>query len=989
MTKYKELVTKLKEIFQIDRPELDFGVYRILNQRSDEINEFLEHRLQAKVKETFKAAKAAKGDGADDENSVYSHLLTFFSRYYDEGDFISQRRYKGDTYAIPYAGEEVMLHWANKDQYYIKSGENFSNYRFKLADGRSVFFKLISADTAKDNRKDNDNDRCFVFLAKAQTITKTDDEGEEYEETITPIEEIENASGESELIIHFEYKALPKGNKQAKLTEQAIKAIEKDKIVTARWLDLLNRMPTDKNPTRTLLEKELTHYTAKNTSDYFIHKDLGKFLRGELDFYIKNEVMHLDDVQDAEAFADIERNLRMIQCLRSIAQELINFLAQIEDFQKKLWLKKKFVVSSHYCITLDRVPEELYPEIANNKKQWQQWRDLGVWDNKKDGTVEGLKEQPFMMVDSSLFSNGFKEVLSNCVADRSNELNGTIINSDNFQALNLLKSRYRDKVDLVYIDPPYNTEGDGFSYKDNYKHSSWNSLIENRLATSSDYLSSKGILFSSINDIEVNNLKRLLDGTFGEDKFESQIIIQSNKRGQTYQRIAKTHEYLMAYAIGEHSGFNELPKDAVKNALSDQNGTYELWELRNRNPKFGKHNRPNLYYPIFVNSNSLDKDGYASISLEEGDNIPVYPKNSEGKDSCWRWGKEKTLNAIVDGSTMVLVAKQKKDGGWNIYEKARKNTTKAKTIWSESSVISEQGTVVLGDMGFTNFGFPKPVELIRKAIKIGSSNNSIVLDYFAGSGTTASAVIAENRIESSNRKYILIEQGEYLEGIIQPRIQKNIYSQDWKKGKPASPETGISHCFKVLKLESYEDALNNLELTQLNTDLFDTNKQLKDDYQINYMLDMESRGSLLSTDDFKKPFDYKMKIAVDSAGAFEEQHIDLVETFNYLIGLTVDQYDYNLKEGYVRVEGTLPTGEQTLVFWRDCEQIDYDDLLKKLSRFDLTPDNNPYDVIYINGDHNVPALYEKDKKEGNEKSRMKLRQIEPEFLSLMFDVEAV
>ncbi|MFZ4504573.1 MAG: endonuclease domain-containing protein, partial [Methylovulum sp.] len=411
MSKHDDLVKKLKEIFQIDKPELDFGVYRILNARVVEINDYLENRLKFKVVESLSASGAANKEGvqkelkekeaqyradgidpetvpkvrelrqkltgysvgsSEHENVVFTHLLTFFSRYYDNGDFISQRRYKGDTYAIPYSGEEVVLHWANKDQYYTKSGENFSNYAFKLDDGRSVRFRLVTADTAKDNRKDNDKERRFVLI-EPHTRTLTDDEGEDYEETLLPITEENN-----ELVLRFEYKATPKGTKQETLVLDAVKKVLADSIVKARWLDLNKREPTEKNPQRTLLEKCLTNYTAKNSADYFIHKDLGGFLRRELDFYIKNEVMHLDDVQNAEKFADIEKNLRLIQTLRAIALDLVTFLAQLEDFQKKLWLKKKFVVATHYCITLDRVPVSLYPTIAANSLQWEQWKNLGM-----------------------------------------------------------------------------------------------------------------------------------------------------------------------------------------------------------------------------------------------------------------------------------------------------------------------------------------------------------------------------------------------------------------------------------------------------------------------------------------------------------------------------------------------------------------------------------------------------------------------------------
>jgi adenine-specific DNA-methyltransferase len=451
--KFTDLVKKLREIFQIDKPELDFGIYRILNARAGEINDYLQNRLYDKVQAALASSNdstqehtarelkekeaqykadginpdnvpritqlrqklAAYGNGAaEHHDAVFSHLLTFFSRYYDNGDFISQRRYKGDTYAIPYAGEEVMLHWANKDQYYTKSGENFSNYSFKLKDDqgneRIVHFRLVAADTAKDNRKDNDKERRFALIER-KTITRLDDDGDEIEEELIPVESVNQTKIENgketikatELILRFEYKALPKGSKQDALTAQAVNTILADPAVQSSWLDLGQRAPTEKNPQRTLLEKHLTNYTEKNTADYFIHKDLGGFLKRELDFYIKNEVMHLDDVQNAEKFADIEKSLRMIQCLRAIALELIAFLAQIEDFQKKLWLKKKFVVSSHYCITLDRVPDALWPEIVANEQQWASWKQLGIWDGDKLGTVEDLKVGLYRMVDTMIF----------------------------------------------------------------------------------------------------------------------------------------------------------------------------------------------------------------------------------------------------------------------------------------------------------------------------------------------------------------------------------------------------------------------------------------------------------------------------------------------------------------------------------------------------------------------------------------------------------
>lgn len=537
MSKYNELVKKLKEIFQIDRPELDFGIYRILNARADEINDYLDNKLKAKIQSaladagnankselehqlqlTIKAAIDAGVDPADSpkvqelkkqlaamasganehENAVFSHLLTFFSRYYDNGDFISKRRYKGNTYAIPYSGEEVMLHWANKDQYYIKSGENFANYSFKLDDGRKVSFKLLAADTAKDNRKDNELDRCFVLI-EPHVRTKIDEEGDEYEQEYKPVEVVKTSSvidgklvETEELVIYFEYKAMKKGTKQDALVQSAISKILADKTVQQHWVDLAKRAPTEKNPSRTELERHLTTYTQRNTADYFIHKDLGGFLTNELDFYIKNEVMNLDNVQNAEVFSNIEKQLRMIQCLRAVALELIAFLAQIEHFQKKLWTKKKFVVGHEYLVSLSNLSDSLYDKIRTNKGQHDEWVELYAV-NKIPGysfpfTKDFLYKNNGMILDTKYFDLSFKEVFLTELTNVDDNLDGLLINSDNYQAINFLEGRYKDSIDCLYIDPPYNTAASEILYKNEYKHSSWNSLMYERISKSYNLL---------------------------------------------------------------------------------------------------------------------------------------------------------------------------------------------------------------------------------------------------------------------------------------------------------------------------------------------------------------------------------------------------------------------------------------------------------------------------------------------------------------------
>lgn len=1050
MSKYDDLVKKLKEIFQIDKPELDFGVYRILNARSAEISDYLENRLKEKVLESLSQAGSTNlenlkhdlaeaeknasslgvspdsvpkvkelrqkiaeyGAGSTEhENAVFSHLLTFFSRYYESGDFISQRRYKGDTYAIPYAGEEIMLHWANKDQYYTKSGENFSNYAFKLDDGRTVRFKLVAADTAKDNRKDNDKERRFVLIEE-RVRTLVDDEGDEYEETLMPLEEL---SGE--LVIHFEYKAMPKGSKQEDEITKAIKTILESEIVRVNWVALAKREPTESNPKRTLLEKCLANYTSKNTADYFIHKDLGKFFRGELDFYIKNEVMNLDDVQNAEKFSDIEKNLRLIQTLRSIALDLVTFLAQLEDFQRKLWLKKKFVISSNYCITLDRIPETLYSAIASNEQQWEQWQTLGMlednsWDLlKKDKVLclAYLKAHQFLMADTSLFDSSFKYELLGTIDDLDSSINGVLIHGDNFQALNLLQERYKGQIKCVYTDPPYNTSASEIIYKNSYKNSSWMSLMHSRVQLAKNLLvDEEGISCYTIDDLEVSNLKYLLEIVFGEDNYLATVPVRNNPSGRsTIKGFSINHEYGLFFSNGAlSSGVGRLEHDAEQKSrynLTDDVGSYEWENLRRNGPDSNKLDRPKQFYPIVydhVNKtvrlspmvwNETYKVWNVTHDLNQNE-IHVYPIHPDKTEKVWRYSKEHLQNE----PTRFMVIE--KNNHYEIYRKKYINTEgiMPRTWWDKPGYSArDNGTRdIVNFFKFKEvFDFPKAVEAVVDSLKICNlKSHSIALDYFAGSGTTGQAVIDMNRVDNGNRRYILVEMGAHFDKVTKPRIQKVVYSTDWKDGKATTKNTGISHAFKALRLESYEDTLNNLELrrTAKQQDMVNSLTQsAQDDYLLRYMLDIESRGSLLSVEQFNTPFDCKLKVAVDSAGAYEDRPIDLVETFNYLIGLRVKHIDMQLEQGFVSIIGSLPTGEKTLVLWRDVNKVDYSALNKLCNKLAINPSDNEFDIVYINGDHNIPSVFTSSEVEGGITKRLALRQIEPEFLRRMFAVENI
>ena len=381
------------------------------------------------------------------------------------------------------------------------------------------------------------------------------------------------------------------------------------------------------------------------------------------------------------------------------------------------------------------------------------------------------------------------------------------IEGDNLEVLKLLQESYLGKIKMIYIDPPYNT-GNDFVYKDNFAkdkdeelfesgqkdelsqrlvvnhetsgryHSDWLSMMYPRLKLARNLLKDDGVIFISIDDNEVNNLKRICDEIFGEQQFQAQIIPVVNPGGRDYKQVAVTNEYLLVYSKSQELILNEIPKD-IEFKFFDTKGGYELRELRNRNPKFHSGNRPNLFYGFYANAKSL-KDGYCTVSLQKDSDhtIEIKPYNSQGKESVWRWGKEKAQKSIFDGNhdQSQILAKQKSDGNWNIYEKNRRTTTKVKSIWDETEMRTENGTRSIRSLfDSTPFDHPKPVDLIKRCIQIGTNDGDLILDFFSGSATTAHSVFQINsELDDEKRSFILIQLNESTS------INSEAYQLDFK-----------------------------------------------------------------------------------------------------------------------------------------------------------------------------------------------------------------
>ena len=991
MTNYEKLEKVLTELFQLDKAELDFGIYRIMNQKRDDVLDFLKNTLPKEVrtilegqkqgdaislkKELDNAIKIAKEFGAPDpeatpkvqearaayesagsidglEQEVFSHLASFFKRYYEGGDFISLRRYKKDVYAIPYEGEEVKLHWANHDQYYIKTSENLKNYAFKIDGDKTVKFTLKEANTEQNNNKtQNDQERRFAL----------------YEEEPVTID------GKT-IHLNFTYEPHKKSVKQDKLLESAV--VQLTEKVPADFTQIFSLAPTEKNKKRTLLEKHLNDFSARNTFDYFIHKDLGGFLTRELDFYIKNEVLFIDDINtdNEQAFTT---QLSKIRALKQVAGKIINFLAQLENFQKKLWLKKKFVISCDYCITLDRIPENYYNEIANNQAQLAEWKTLFDVDIKKQAD---LTNDPYLVLDTKFFSQEFKDKLLAEFDDLDEQTDGVLINSENFQGLNTLTKTYENKIDTIYTDPPYNAKSSEILYKNTFKHSSWNTFMQNRISISKNLLSDSGIFQIAIDDYEVTNLKGLCNELFNIDNFIANVLVIHNPRGRNDDKFYGTaHEYMLTYAKNrELASINNFKpdEDHLKQFnKKDEISIYGLTGFMRTGNNSNRFERPNLFYSIYVDPNTKK----LSLNKSSDYSIELLPLNSDGDEKTWRWGQD-TFSLKKD--TEILVS-QGKDG-WKLQKKRRftGEGKKPKTIWHDSRYDASTHGIMLMKALFNDvslFSYPKSIYTVYDALAVSSNEKSIVLDYFAGSATTGHAAIKLNREDNGNRKYLLLEMGLYFNTVTNPRMKKVIYSDNWKNGKPQDKD-GISQMFKYFNLESYEDALNNLQLkpNQVQQQLLDTNSGMQEEYLLQYMLDVESRDQLLNIEAFKNPFNYKLNITENNE--LVPTNVDLVETFNYLIGLHVKRVQRS--GAFKTVEGVTNSGDKVLVIWRNLEESNNDDLNAFVKKMDYNLRDGEFDTIYVNGDNNLANLRQ-------DEETWKVLLLEEVFFTAMFDVKDV
>jgi adenine-specific DNA-methyltransferase len=540
------------------------------------------------------------------------------------------------------------------------------------------------------------------------------------------------------------------------------------------------------------------------------------------------------------------------------------------------------------------------------------------------------------------------------------------------------------KLHCIYIDPLYNTGPSEIIYKNSYRDSSWLSLMQDRIQQSLLLLATKSCYAIAIDDFEMVHLCEVVDQIFANFD-RNMVVVNHHPQGGMSHNISRTHEYMLMMT----------PKgvDILRGKRKSGDIEHRSFMLSGPGDNKSREGRPNSFYAVIIDQSKMKIVGFEQPP-PLGEKYPIeptkegyirrYPINGSGEEKVWCRSYESAIVGLEKGeivltqSGLLKLAVDTADKRFNLMSN-----------WTDSKYnAGPHGTAIVAEIIGNREAFPYPKSLYTVIDSIEAMtwqfDDSIVVDFFAGSGTTGHAVINLNREDEGKRKYILVEMGEYFDTVLKARIQKVVYSTEWKDGKPASRDTGVSHMFKYIRLESYEDALNNLELrrTGQQDSLLAEHREFREDYMLRYMLDVESRGSasLLNIQQFEDPFNYKLKVSAGSVGETRPVNVDLVETFNWLLGLKVRHID--VIRDFKVVTGTNPKGEKVLVIWRNTREKDNAALDEFFLRQGYNTRDMEFDLVYVNGDNNLENLKRPDE-------TWKVRLIEQEFHRLMFDVEDV
>ncbi len=763
----KQFFAALNDIFVGAKVEGDSGYINLMHIKSRYYTEGVFPQLQQDIEAALQPFPGFREE-------LFDKLHTFFQRYFSESGSIYFRYtpLHQKVYEQVYTDDrDVILFWKTHMLYYVKTDRIFTSLNVEV-NGVRFFFDAKDMELKKANEK---RQVIFGFRHAAEDGTLVFDVAYSERGRVTKVDDILRAAKQAGHELDDE------------TLNQAMRVFEKQSEV-----------------------------------DYFINKNARAFLQEQFELWMYQYLFAGKNVWDAERLAQL-------QTLKAIAFKVIDFISQFEDELVKVWNKPKFVRNSHYILTLDHIlpAADLWKKIKAHPgmaAQLAEWQALGMIEKgfklelitTPDLTGAPLHPQyQHLPLDTRHFPDLELEMLA-LFDDLDAALDGWLVHSENYQALNTMLPKFRGRVKAIHIDPPYNTETSGFLYANTYLHSSWLTMMENRIACSLPLLSNDGSFLCHIDENEYERLKLLFDkysiphvGTIIWDKKNPML----GRKG-----IATQHEYIIWCSHQTSSIY--LRNDSilsilqnVKKIIKKHGGTTEqaqkdFLKWINNNSELSGGEKAYRY---------LDEDGriFQSVSLGAPEPrkdkkffIPLLHPKTKKPCPIPSNGFSRTPETLqVMQSRNEIIFGDDETG-----QPRRKVFLTKESKRQISSVIRDasRGKMDVDKLGL-EFPYCHPVSLYEKTngAATDSSSNQIVADYFAGSGTTAHSIMNLNRSDDGQRKYILVEMGEHFETVLLPRVKKVAFCSKWKNGKPVfeKDEGGMSHFVKYYELEQYEDAL--------------------------------------------------------------------------------------------------------------------------------------------------------------------------------------
>ena len=505
--------------------------------------------------------------------------------------------------------------------------------------------------------------------------------------------------------------------------------------------------------------------------------------------------------------------------LKIVAYKVINHISLLEVELLNIWNQPRFALRGHYIITLDRIAQqpngaEMIERILSHPNidvQIQEWRELGMinenFQKEHIWTVDLVRgkhlhqKYKYLPIDNKYFPELEIQIVA-LFDNLEMVLDGWIIKSENYQALNTILPKFRERVKCIYIDPPYNSKAADVVYNNKYKQSTWLSLMENRLRLSKCFATRDGSHVVAIDENEQEVLGLLLSLIFPNHE-KVCIAIVHNKKGTRGRYFSYNHEY----------AFFCIPSTLPSvNSISIPKQEWKYDNLRKWGRESKRTTARSCFYPIIVKDNTIVGFGDVcpndfhpgSANVKDGDHVLVYPIDSQGIERKWRYSRD----SIEKIRHLLKVHIVNRTGEVQIYKAKAEKTLK--TVWDDPRyIVGDYGTKCLTNLGLKidEDLYPKSVHTVADSILAVSDKHSLILDFFAGFGTTAHAIINLNREDGGNRKYILVEMANYFYTVLLPRIKKVVFSDKWQEGKAQPSGKGINHFVKYYEIENFEDAL--------------------------------------------------------------------------------------------------------------------------------------------------------------------------------------